>query len=178
MDIGALLRQTWNQFTGKIVKLILFFLVGVLLSITVVLIPCVLGGMIREFLKVVREGKDPELNQLWSFENYGQIALFLVVGGLLIMIGFLLFVVPGILFAFWWMYSPYFIVDRGMDFWSAMGASRQLVVKSGSSNNFKLLLIIIALNILGSLGVGAVELLTGPFNLLLLTNAYVSISKD
>lgn len=176
MNFEFLFKQTWSQFIAKIVKLILFFIVGGLLSITIILIPCVAGGMTRELLKLAREGKEPEFNQLWSFEGYGQIVLFLLVGGLLIMIGYMLLIIPGIIFTVWWMYALYFIVDRNMDFWSAMSASKELVGKAGFWNNFGLLLIMVVLNALGnSVVVGG--LFTTPFCMLLLTNAYESMSK-
>lgn len=58
-----------------------------------------------------------------------------------------------------------------MDFWSAMNASKQLVGKVGFWNNLGLLLIMTVLNALGnSVVIGG--LLTAPFTLLLLTNAY------
>lgn len=79
MNFELLFKQTWNQFIAKIIKLVLFFIVGGLLSLTIILIPCVAGGITREMLKLVREGKEPEFNQLWNFESYGQILLFFLV---------------------------------------------------------------------------------------------------
>lgn len=173
MNFESLFKQTWGQFIEKIVKLVLFVIVGGFLSLTIILIPCIAGGITRELLKVVREGKEPEFSQLWNFEAYGQILLFLIVGGFLIMIGYILLIIPGILFTVWWMYSLYFIVDKGMDFWSAMSASKKLVGKTGFWNNLGLLIIMTVLNAIGnSVVIGG--LLTTPFTLLLLTNAYVS----
>lgn len=87
------------------------------------------------------------------------------------MIGYMFLIIPGVIFTVWWMYSLYFIVDKRMDFWSAMNASKQLVGKVGFWNNLGLLLIMTVLNALGnSVVIGG--LLTAPFTLLLLTNAY------
>jgi hypothetical protein len=178
MDFGGLFKTSLDQLIKGIVKIILFFLVGVLLSVTIVLIPTVMGGFIRGFLKYIREGKEPEFNELWSFENYWQILLSMVVPGLLTLIGFICLIVPGLQLTIWWMYSPYFVVDKNMGFWEAMKASRAATISSGTAKGLVLLIILVVLLIIGNLTFGVGLLVTMPFGALMVTNAYLIITGE
>ena len=178
MDFNRLFKVTFEQFVKGIVKLILFVLVGCLLCFTIVLIPTVMGGLARGMLRYVREGVEPEFDELWSFDDFGQILLLMVVGGIAIAVGLLLLVVPGLVLMVWWMYALFFIVDRKMTFGQAMGASKQLVSASGFWNHFVVLLVMTVLNSLGSGLAGVGTLLTAPFGLVLVTNAYVLSGRE
>src|ERR1019366_2253199 len=129
MDFSRLFKTTFDQFVKGIVKLILFPLVGCLLCFTIVLIPTVMGGLIRGMLRYVREGIEPEFDELWCFDDFLQILWLVVLGGIAIAIGLALLVIPGLVLTVWWMYALFFIVDRKMTFIQAMGASRRLVTE-------------------------------------------------
>jgi hypothetical protein len=174
MQFESLLKATYDQFVKGIVKLILFALVGCLLCLTIVLIPTVTRGLIRGTLRYAREGIEPEFEELWSFDDYLQTLLLILLGALGIAIGLMLLIVPGLLLMVWWMYAIFFIVDRKMSFSQAMGASKHLVTQSGFWNHFVVLLITTVLNSLGSSLAGLGTLITFPFGLLLVTNAYLS----
>ena len=175
-DFEKLFKASWEQFLKFIVKLILFVLVGVLLSLTIILIPTVAGGFTRASLALIREGKEPDFAELWNFDNYLQILLLMIIAGIAVAVGFMLLIVPGVILATWWMYSLYFIVDRNMSFTEAMSASKAAVSASGFFNNLAVLLIVSILNSIGSSLAGLGSLVTLPFGLLLMTNAYLEIS--
>jgi hypothetical protein len=174
MDFNRLFKVTFDQFVKGIVKLILFTLVGCLLCFTIVLIPTVMGGLTRGVLRYVREGIEPEFDQLWCFDDYLQILLLVVLGGIAIAIGLALLVIPGVVLMVWWMYALFFIVDRKMSFAEAMGASKRMVTETGFWNHLVVLIIMAVLNSLGSGLAGLGTLLTAPFGLVLVTNAYLS----
>ena len=179
MDFASLFKTTFDQFVNGIVKLILFTVVGCVLCITIVLIPTVMGGLMRGMLRYVREGVEPEFDELWRFEDYLQTVLVIVLGGIAIAIGLALLIVPGVVLMVWWMYALFFIVDRKMSFSQAMGASMRLVNQSGFWNHFVVLLVLAVLNSLGGSLAGLGTLLTAPFGLLLMTNAFLSVTgKD
>ena len=178
MDFSRLFKTTFDQFVKGIVKLILFTLVGCLLCFTIVLIPTVMGGLIRGMLRYVREGIEPEFDELWCFDDFLQILWLVVLGGIAIAIGLALLVIPGLVLTVWWMYALFFIVDRKMTFIQAMGASRRLVTESGFWNHLVVLLVMAVLNSLGSGLAGLGTLLTAPFGLVLLTNAYLSSTRE
>jgi hypothetical protein len=178
MDFNGLFKVTFDQFVKGIVKLILFTLVGCLLCFTVVLIPTVMGGLTRGMLRYLREGIEPEFGELWRFDDFVQILLLVVLGGIAIALGLMLLVVPGVVLMVWWMYSLFFIVDGKMTFGQAMAASRRLVTRSGFWNHFVVLLVMTVLNSLGSGLAGLGTLITAPFGLVLVTNAYLISARQ
>lgn len=177
MDFESLFKTTLSQFVKRIVRLILFTLVGCLLCCTIVLIPTVMGGLTRGTLRYVREGVEPEFAELWSFDDFLQTLLLMLLGGIAIAVGLLLLIIPGLVLMVWWMYALFFVVDRKMTFGEAMGASKQLVTGSGFWNHFVVLLIMTVLNSLGSGLAGLGTLITVPFGMLLMANTYVLSAK-
>ncbi len=177
MDFGGLLGKAWKKYIDNIVNLVLFVLVGSLLNITIILVPAVIGGLMRGFLLYAREGKKPEFNELWNFEGYVQMLLLLLVGGIITMIGYMLLFIPGLIISILLMYSAYFIVDKNMDFVSAMKASKDLVLKSGFVNHFIIMLIMGVANGVGSALFGIGMLLTAPYGLLLMTIVFLETSE-
>jgi hypothetical protein len=178
MDFNGLFKATFDKFVKGIVKLILFALVGCLLCFTIVLIPTVARGLTRGMLRYARDGIEPEFDELWRFDDYLQALLLMVLGGLAVVIGLALLIVPGVVLMVWWMYALFFLVDRQMTFSQAMGASKQLVAKSGFWNHFVVLLVMAVLNSLGSGLAGLGALITAPFGLLLMTNAYLMSTRE
>ncbi len=176
MDFGKLLKTCWEPFLKEIVNLILFGLVGMVLCLTIVLIPTVAGGWTRGFLGYVREGKRPDFNLLWNFDGYLQILLLMIVEGILISLGFMLLVIPGVILSVWWLYALFFLVDRNLGFWEAMSASRDAVSRTGFFNHFVVFLIVCVLNALGSALSGLGTLVTLPFTLVLLSQVYSDVS--
>ena len=114
MDFESLFKTTLSQFVKRIVRLILFTLVGCLLCCTIVLIPTVMGGLTRGTLRYVREGVEPEFAELWSFDDFLQTLLLMLLGGIAIAVGLLLLIIPGLVLMVWWMYALFFVVDRKM----------------------------------------------------------------
>jgi hypothetical protein len=173
MDFNRLFKVSFDQFVKGIVKLILFGLVGCLLCFTIVLIPTVMRGFTRGMLRYVREGIEPQFDELWSFEDFLQTLLLLVLGGIAVCIGLALLVIPGVVLMVWWMYALFFMVDRKLTFSEAMAASKRLVTTGGFWDHFVVLLVMTVLNSLGTGLAGVGTLITAPFGLVLLTNAYL-----
>lgn len=178
MDFESLLKASWDQFIREIVRLVLFTLVGVALCITIILIPSVCAGWVRGMLAYVRENRLPEFEELWSFDDYLQSLLVVVVGGVLVSVGYLLLIVPGVILNVWWLYSLYFVVDRKMGFIAALGASKAAVSRTGFFSHFVVLVIIAALGTLGGAASGLGTLLTTPFSLILVSLAYEEIAEE
>ncbi len=172
MNFGELLTDTGKKFINDIINLIVFFLVGIILNLTIVLIPTVAAGFCREFLNYARHGKRPEFKELWNFSGYLTMLLLFLIGGPLIILGYMLLIVPGVILSVWWMYSVFFIVDKNMGFWEAMCASKKAVTASGFINHFAVFLIMIVLEIVGSFGIGLGTIVTGPFGTLFVAQVY------
>jgi len=178
MDFEKLLKDSWDKYIPEIVNLILFAFVGMLLCMTVILIPVAMAGMAIGFLGYVRDGRKPEFSELWShWDKYISVLLLMIIAGFIVAVGYMLFIIPGMLLSTIWLYSLYFVVDKDMGFWGAMKASQDAVKATGLGNNFVVFLLIAGINSLGSAAAGFGAILTFPFTMLLLTNAYLVASK-
>lgn len=177
MDFADLLQRAWRKFVDEIVTLVLFTLVGMLLCLTVVLIPTVVAGFFRGILEYVREGITPDFGELWNFEDFLPTTLLLVVGGVGVTIGYMLLVIPGVILSVWWLYALFFLVDYKMGFIEALGASKDAVSDSGFLNHLVVLLIASVLGAVGgSLYLGA--LFTTPFEILFLALCYQALPGE
>jgi hypothetical protein len=172
MDFTSLLKSSWDHFMKDIVNLALFTLLGVVLSLTIVLIPSVTRGWFSEVLAYVRNERSPSFDALWCFDDYIPISLLILVGGGLIFLGYMCFIVPGVILSVLWMYSVYYIVDQDMGFVDALSASKQAVMDTGFLTHLVVLLVLGVLEILGSATWGIGIIFTIPFSLILLTVVY------
>jgi hypothetical protein len=110
------------------------------------------SGLDWMFLKMIR-GERAELGD--SFAGFSlafvPLMLFSIVGQLLVGIGFLLCLLPGIyLMVAWLMFAGLLIIDKKLDFWDAMELSRKVVTRHWWKV-FGLLLVCLLLLIVGLL---------------------------
>jgi hypothetical protein len=92
------------------------------------------GGMYLLFLKLHR-GQRAEFGDAFAGFSVAFLQLFLVglVMGLLISLGILLCILPGIYLAVVWAFAIPLVADKRMDFWPAMELSRKVVNKHWGS---------------------------------------------
>jgi hypothetical protein len=172
MDFAGLLGSAWNKFVAELVPLVVFTLVGILLSMTIILIPTVLGGWARCAIAYLRDGQVPEVSELWNFDDYLPILLLLILFSFGVTIGYSLLIVPGLILNVWWLYSLFFLLDRNMGVVEAFGASKQAVSRGGFVNHFIVLVIVSAASVVGgTLWLGV--LFTTPFAVLFLAVVYL-----
>jgi hypothetical protein len=87
------------------------------------------AGLDLVFLKRIRR-ESADLGQAFSgfTIQFAPLMLASVLAHVLTFIGLLACVVPGIyLLVAWWMFVPLLVIDKGLDFWPAMEASRKMV---------------------------------------------------
>lgn len=111
-----------------------------------------LGGLDLYFLKHVR-GQRTDVGD--AFVGFGPrfvpLMLYSLVSQLLVMIGFVLCVIPGIyLLVIWTPFVGLLILDKGLDFWPAMEVSRK-VINRHWWKMFGLLLVCFLLMLVGTL---------------------------
>ncbi len=119
----------------------------------VIFIGPLLGGYFLLIIAFLRDKKKPSYKDLLKgFEDFGRLFpyFFLL---LIKAIGFILLVIPGVLFATWWIYVLPLMVDRKMSFSDAMRLSMNKVNKTSFIMHFVFLVLvyvvpIILLNIL------------------------------
>ncbi len=110
----------------------------------------------------VAAGKPPRAEVMWA--GWRQTISFFVVGslvGLVVLIGTLLFVVPGIVWSAQFMMAPHFVVDRKIGPLAAMRAS-SIATKGIKGPLLTFTFWLTMLNIAGLLCLGVGILVTGP----------------
>jgi len=122
--------QTFSQ--AILIYLVAGILVALLSGITFGLLAGpLMGGFIRMALLHVRTGRPPELGDLaYGFQEFGNLFFYVIVVALTFL-GFILFILPGVIFTTWWMYALVLMADRNMGFREAMKTSRARVTEAG-----------------------------------------------
>lgn len=109
-----------------------------------------------------------------GFNRALPVLLLSIVSSLLIAIGFVLLILPGIYLAVSYMLSLPLLLDKNLDFWPAMETSRKLVGKKWFSF-FGFSIVLTLINILGALLLGLGLLFTIPWTFCSLAAAYEDI---
>jgi hypothetical protein len=88
------------------------------------------AGLLKYFLMLIR-GEPATVGDAFSGFGpmIGQLLLLGLVMNLLILIGLVLCVIPGIFLQVAWLFSVPLVIDRQMNFWNAMELSRKMVCK-------------------------------------------------
>ena len=123
---------------GFLLELLLLLSQGLLFLITGPL----LGGYLLLIILALRENKKPAFNDIFSglYKFRNLLPYTLVV--LIIFIGLALFIIPGLIFATWWIYVLPLMVDRKISYSKAMGLSMNKVNETGFFMHLIFLLLI------------------------------------
>jgi len=144
MNFQAYLADTYRIIKEEPVILILGGVVVQLLTILSlgILAGPFLGGYFLLIIYFLRDNKKPSFNDIFSgLQQFGNLFPFVLVI-LIIFIGFMLLVLPGLLFATWWLYVLPLMVDRKISFSEAMRLSMNKVNETGFLMHFVFLLLI------------------------------------
>lgn len=109
-----------------------------------------------------------------GFQKFLPLFLTSLVSGVLIFIGMIFLIIPGIYLAVSYMFSQMLVIDKNLNFWSAMETSRQLIGKRWFSFlGFGILLGLLVMAGFLVFGIGA--LVTIPLSTCVLAAAYEDI---
>lgn len=137
LDIGSCISRGWNLVMANFwpavgITFVGYLLLGAAGSVpfaTLFLSYIIMGGLDWYFLKLVR-GQRAEIGDLFSGFNlaFVPLMLFSIVGQLLVGVGLVLCILPGIyLIVAWLFFTALLILDKRLDFWAAMEVSRKVV---------------------------------------------------
>jgi len=176
MDIGKILRNGWELFIRDIGPLIIGALIAMILSVLsfFILAGPLFGGLYLMVVRRVREGRPAEFGDVFAcFDRFSTLFLAWWGAGLLILLGLVLLVVPGLLLMTMWVYLLPLIVDKDLGVGEAMSRSRDMVMKGGFFIHFAALLVVgiltaVAVSITGGVG----NLLTVPFSIAFVVAMY------
>jgi len=131
-----------------------------------------MAGLASMFIKA-KAGKKPVFNDLFVFNSrFVAMAVMNLIIGILVFLGCIFLVIPGILLATLWMYSIYAMAFDNKGITDSMRTSWAFVMKTGFWQNLVILLVIGILNSIG----GAVmvgTLITIPLTLGFLAMTYM-----
>jgi hypothetical protein len=171
-------RQYWTIFFNILV----YVIIAIVASITVVgllIVPAILVGLTKFLLKSARGEKVDVGDSLSEGFNNGmwwKALLYYIIYIVAIIIGFMLFIAPGLYLATAWLLGFYLLVDKDMLPTEALGKSRELVHQLGFWKIFAVYVgLTIAVNLLSIipvLGLAAIFLL--PFMMMI----YVAIYEN
>jgi hypothetical protein len=198
VNIGAYFSRGWAIFKefawGYILFTLVFGLMGALLAqlpaplgvkaaegdlgggnlIFNILSPALGAGFYVVSFQIARNRPKNFSDFFNGFKKFLPLFLTSLVSTILIALGLVVLIIPGIYLAVSYMFAQLFVIDKNMNFWSAMETSRKLISKRWFS--FLGLGILMSLLVLAGfllLGVGA--LVTVPLSTCVLAAAYEDI---
>lgn len=179
VQIANYLSQGWQLFLANPGLPVAYTLILVVLSwIPVVgfIVAAVLSGpLMAGYYFALRKqvlGQPVQFSDyLLGFNNPVPLILLAIVSGALISLGTLLLVLPGIYLAVSYLFAVLLLVDRNLDFWTALETSRKFITAQWFIF-LALALLLFAINAAGAMLFGIGLLLTVPFSAAVLTAAY------
>lgn len=185
LDLGRCLNDAMEVYRKNVLTFVLaviLFDVLMVFSLLVLAGPLV-GGMVLMSLSAMR---DPEhkarLGDLFgTFDRFGAFVGLCFLTIIPILLGYLLFIVPGVILSAMWMFAAYLMVDQRMGVIDALRTSWRIVIARGFWINVAAAAVITAL-FAGPIFIPYVGAIAGwvlaPLAWLINTSAYVQEVKE
>jgi hypothetical protein len=188
VSITGWLRKGWELFKQDAGPAVIFLFAALVIYTTAGwLTPFGIGGMLVSLplmaglmivsLMLCRNQKPDTSCYFRGLRHAIPLLLFTAVSALFIFIGMMLLVVPGLYLTVAYMFAPWLIVDKNIDFWPAMEVSRQKVNKNlfGLFGFFAVLSII---NLLGCIPLLLGLFITIPLSVYAMSAAYEDLFAE
>jgi uncharacterized membrane protein len=178
MDFKKLFEVTWQttlSFIGPMILLTLAYTVVIVFSLGI-MAPVTTAGYMRSLLRVLREGRSPELKDLFSeMSLFLPLCLFFLLAMIAISIGFMFLVLPGFLvmgfITFAALYMIPLMLDQRLGVVDALQESWEMAVRDPLMDQVIIVIVYLAITSLGG-SVPFGVLITQPFATLLILGAY------
>lgn len=181
-DISRYIKEGWELLSSNFANLIVATLIFLGIHFAVGSLVPVFGGMIVSgplmgglfyVILDIRRGEEFKITRMFDGFTKKLVPLVLVgaLTSILITIGFFMLILPGLLISGWYLFPYLFVIDKDMDFWPAMEASREI----GFENHLSVFLFVIALvviNLAGALAVGIGLIISVPLSMCSVVIAY------
>ena len=128
-----------------------------------ILIGPLMGGYLILMVNWLRQGTRPRFGEIFSgMQRFGELfpVFFLL---LLILFGYFLFIVPGVIMTVWWIYVLFLIVDKRISLAEAMAESKAKVSEKGF---FMHLVFIVLIVLIPTLMVNVITAIVPPLAVL------------
>ena len=164
--IGFGIRFTTDSLFLGAILVAAFYIIGQILTI----------GIINASLMVTR-GETPELGKAFSTEHLGQFIVGSILYGIIVAVGLILCIIPGIIAAILLAFYGFYILDQGMSGTEALSASYNLV-KDNFGRVFLVLLVAFIINAIGAALCGIGLLVTAPICWIIVGYAYRKLNNQ
>lgn len=183
---GYYLKAGWEIFKQNILGFVGFCLLAVLIQVILnsigwfgQLVSFIIAGPLWAGLFVVSaklcQHQATQFGDFFAgFRYFLPLLLYNLVASLLVLVGLILLVVPGIYLIVGYTFATLLILDRRLDFWPAMETSRKTVQRQWFGI-FGFLLVLLLLNLGGIILLGVGLLVTGPWSICAITVAFDDI---
>jgi len=134
MNIANPFIDSWNILIKNLGTIIISLIIVVILSVVtlgILYIPLLIGLQML-FVKAKRGQAISSNEVLDPIKRYFSLVFGSMGIGILIFFGILLFIVPGLAWASWWMYAALYIYDKNMHIEDGMRSSKEVVRKNGT----------------------------------------------
>jgi uncharacterized membrane protein len=188
LKLGEYLKTGWQVFRqfpwGFVLFALIYFIVLAIISYprgigwlaAAAIHEPLVAGFIIVSAKILQE-KTPTFGDFFGgfqFRYFLPLVLLGVVSRVLITIGLILLVIPGLYLAVSYIFATLMVVDQRLDFWPAMEQSRKTVTPRWFSF-FVFLLLLVLVNIAGILALGVGLLVSLPVSWCALVAAYADL---
>jgi len=178
MDFKKHFERAWNLTLKYIVPLILMTIVmGIVSFFTLgILAPVTMAGYFQSILLMIREDREPQITDIFSqMRLFFPLLIFGIAVFFVTMIGFLLFVLPGIIIAvgvgFICLYMIPFMTDKKLGIMEAIKESYNTTIKGKITDHIVVFILFIGISAVGS-SVFIGWLFTQPLATILLLSVY------
>ena len=179
MDFKAHLEKAWNLTLKYIAALILMTLVMLTISVFTlgILAPVMMAGYMQAIILMVRNGREPRIQDLFSqMRLFLPLLAFSVVVFIAILIGFFMLVLPSLVIAiavtFGCLYMLPLMTDKQMGLLDAVKTSWQMAVQESVTDHIVVVILFIGLMAIGS-SVFIGTLFTQPFATVFVISVYL-----
>ena len=182
INISNWIHSGWDIFKKDVGAFIAFAVIGGICYVLINFMPLAgllvmypfIAGFIIVSLMLFRNQTTEFKNFLWGFRHFIPLLVFTIVSTVFILIGLFLLIVPGIYLSIAYLFAPYIIVEKNIDFWPAMEISRKKVNKH-FFGIFGFAVVILFINAVGCLPLFLGLLITVPLTTCMVTAAYKDI---
>jgi len=178
MDFKDHLEKSWKTFTGFLPALLIntLALAGMSIVTLGIMAPVCTAGYFQSLLLAIRDNRKPEVSDLFSHMRlFLPLLAFTIVAGIVLIIGFSLLVLPGIIvgvaLSFFCLYMLPLMTDQEMGLIDAVKESSRMAMQDPVADHVVVVVLYVAITTLGnSTGIGA--LFTQPFATLFIMSAF------
>ena len=186
LALGEYLKAGWvlfKQYPGGFVGFFLIYLViQILLNYagrigwlaSLVIGPPMMMGNFIVSAKLLQEQAVNFSDFFSGFRFFLPLLLLTLVSSILVSLGFILLIIPGVYLAVSYLFASLLVIDRRLDFWPAMELSRRTVTPRWFTI-FAFCLLLLLVNVAGALVLGLGLLVSVPLSICALTAAYADI---